>query len=113
MPLIWNDFIFYPTILLKTDFQSYQTDLSWLAKSGSVFGGISLRGYSPDSFDSIVILGGIVVNQNYTISYGYDLGLSSLRRVSQGAHEININYNLNKLIGLGLAPEIIFNPRNL
>lgn len=113
LPLTWNELIFYPSLLVKTDFRVYQSDISCLVKSGNIFGGLSLRGYNPNSLDSIVILGGIRVNRNYTISYSYDLGVSAIKSVSQGAHEININYNLNKLIGLGLPPEIIFNPRNL
>ena len=108
-----NDFVISPSILIKTNLISMQTDLSCLAKNGNVFGGVSLRGYSSRSIDSIVFLGGIRINEHYTLTYGYDMGLSALRRFSQGAHEININYNLNKLLGIGLPPEIIYNPRNL
>lgn len=113
IPLTINTLLLYPSILMKTDFQEYQTDVSILAKNGNVFGGLSLRGYSSSSLDALVLIGGIKFNSNYTISYSYDLGLSKLRGVSQGSHEININYNLNKLIGMGLPPEVIYNPRNL
>lgn len=112
-PISYRELIFYPSMLIKTDFAAYQTDISCITKSGNIFGGLSLRGYSPRSFDSVVILGGIRINDHYTITYSYDLGISSIRSVSEGAHEINVNYNLNKLLGLGLPPEIIYNPRNL
>lgn len=112
-PVVINDLILYPSLLLKTNFDQLQTDISCLVKSGNIFGGMSLRGYGRNSIDSAVLIGGIRVNDNYTISYSYDIGLSNIRIVSQGVHEVNINYNLNKLIGLGLPPEIIYNPRNL
>lgn len=108
-----RELVLYPSLLLKTDWKSTQTDLSCLVKNGSVFGGLSLRGYSRRSIDSAVLIAGIKLNQNYTLSYSYDIGISKLQTVSQGAHEINLNFNLNKLIGVGLPPEIIYNPRNL
>lgn len=102
-----------PSILLKSNLQFMQTDLSVVVKSGSIFGGLSVRGLNSDSFDSVVILGGIKLNNHYLLAYSYDVGISDLKTVSQGAHELHINYNLNKLIGIGLPPEKIFNPRNL
>ncbi len=113
VPLYKEEFIIYPSILLKTNFQSVQTDISCIVKNGNVFGGTSVRGYSRNSIDAVVLLLGFQMNSNYTISYSYDIGLNSLKNVSEGSHEININYNLNKLIGVGLLPEIIYNPRNL
>lgn len=113
IPFTINTLLLYPSVLIKTDFEQYQTDLSILAKNGNVFGGLSLRGYSSSSLDAMVLIGGIKFNSNYTITYSYDIGLSNVKGVSQGTHEININYNLNKLIGIGLPPEIIYNPRNL
>ena len=113
IPLLWNDFEIYPSILAKTNLKSFQSDISVLVKNGNIFGGMSLRGFDEKSFESIIILGGLRISEHYTISYSYDIGLSTLRQVSQGSHEININYNLNKRIGIGLPPDIIYNPRNL
>ncbi len=112
-PFSFKGINFYVSLLAKTNFDVLQTDLSCITKSGNIFGGLSLRGYGKNSLDSVVLIGGIKINDNYTIGYSYDLGLSSLNTISQGAHEIHINYNLNKLVGIGLAPEIIYNPRNL
>ena len=112
-PIVVNELLVYPSMLIKTDFSNYQTDISALVKSGNIFGGLSLRGYNESSLDALVIIGGVKINRHYTLSYSFDYGLSDLNRVSQGSHEINLNYNLNKLIGIGLLPEIIYNPRNL
>lgn len=108
-----KDLLLYPSLLLKTNFASYQSDLSCVAKSGNVFGGISLRGFNAESLDAVAIIAGIEFNKNYTLSYSYDVGLSQVGRLAGGSHEIHLNYNLNKLLGIGLPPEIIYNPRYL
>ncbi|NNK89790.1 MAG: PorP/SprF family type IX secretion system membrane protein [Saprospiraceae bacterium] len=113
IPLLIGDFEVYPSFLLKSNFKSYQSDISCLIKSGNIFGGMSLRGFNEKSLDSFIVIGGLKINEHYTLSYSYDMGISALREVSQGSHEININYNLNKRIGIGLPPDIIYNPRNL
>lgn len=102
------------SILLKTDLNKIQSDVSSLFKiNGNIFGGISLRGYSSRSFDAIVLIAGMKLNDHYTLSYSYDIGLSGLRSGHEGTHEILLNYNLRKLIGTGQPPKIIYNPRYL
>ena len=102
------------SILLKTDLNQIQSDISSLFKiNGNIFGGISLRGYSSRSLDALVIIAGMKISDHYTLSYSYDIGLSGLRRGHEGTHEILLNYNLRKLIGTGQPPKIIYNPRYL
>ena len=102
------------SILLKSDLNEIQSDISSLFKiNGNIFGGISLRGYSSRSLDALVIIAGMKISENYTLSYSYDIGLSGLRRGHEGTHEILLNYNLRKLIGTGQPPKIIYNPRYL
>jgi type IX secretion system PorP/SprF family membrane protein len=113
LPVYLGDYELLPSVLLKTDLDIFQTDISCLVKNGNIFGGLSLRGYNENSFDALVIIGGIKLNQHYTLTYSYDAGLNDIKNISQGSHEININYNLNKRIAIGLPPEIIYNPRNL
>lgn len=103
-----------PSILVKTDFVEIQTDISVLAKlSGNIFGGVGLRGYNSRSLDAAILIAGWRFNEHYTLSYAYDIGLSALRSSHEGTHEILLIYNLNKLIGAGLPPKIIYNPRFL
>ncbi len=113
VPLLIGNFELYPSVLMKSNLELFQTDLSCLVKNGNIFGGMSLRGYNEKSLESIIIIGGLKINNHYTLSYSYDVGISDLNLASQGSHEIQINYNLNKKIGIGLPPEIIYNPRNL
>jgi len=105
---------FLPAILLKSDFNVVQSDVSLLAEiNGNVFGGVGLRGYSSSSLDAMSIIAGLNLGRHYRISYSYDIGLSELKRVNEGSHEILLNYNLKKMIGLGNTPKVEYNPRNL
>ena len=81
--------------------------------NGNVFGGVGLRGYNSSSLDAMSITAGLSLGRHYRLSYSYDIGLSELKRVNEGSHEILLNYNLKKMIGLGNTPKVEYNPRNL
>ncbi len=103
-----------PSVLVKSDQNLTQIDFNVLAEyNGSIFGGVGLRGYHSSSFDAMVFIVGTEINKNYTVSYSFDTGISSLKRANEGSHEIILNYNLNKLIGQGIRQRIIYNPRHL
>lgn len=103
-----------PSIAVRTDYNLVQTDISVLGYyNGSIFGGMLLRGYDSKSLDAVAIVAGTSLNEHITVSYSYDIGVSTLKRVNEGTHEILLNYSLNRLLGAGVAPKIIYNPRNL
>lgn len=109
-----DDLIIKPSVLVRADQSSVQTDIAVMAEmSGSVFGGVGLRGYDSSSFDALVFTAGLTINENYRLIYSFDTGLSNIKRVNQGTHELTLNYNLRQVIGAGLNPPIIYNPRNL
>lgn len=103
-----------PSILLKSDLVEQQIDYSLLVRIDDkyILGG-SYRGLSGNSQDAIAILAGIKINDHITLSYSYDLGLSNLKTVQTGSHEVLLKYDLNKKIGGGKLPNIIYNPRFL
>jgi len=102
-----------PSLMLVTNGKLLQVNLGLLVNYGNIFGGINVRGYSTNSFESVGILSGIRFNNHYTIAYSYDLGLTSLKNSTEGSHEIILKYNLNKILNTGLPPRIIYNPRDL
>ncbi len=109
---IFNEYKIKPTLLIQSDLVNTQVDLNVVASySGNIFGGIGVRGYSPNSFDAIIPILGWRFNENYSVSYAFDIGVSALRSVHEGTHEIQVVYNLNKKIGAGLPPKVIYNPR--
>jgi type IX secretion system PorP/SprF family membrane protein len=102
------------SILLKTDFNQIQSDISSIFRiNGNIFGGINVRGYNSRSLDAMAIIAGMKLGNNYTLSYSYDIGVSGLRRAHEGTHEILLNYNLRRILGSGELPKIIYNPRYL
>lgn len=111
---VGRNFTLHPSLLLKSDLVETQIEISTIARfNDNIFGGASFRGYNSNSIDAIVLLAGYKLNDKLTLSYAYDLTLSGLNQVSDGSHEIMLNYNLNKDIGKGKLPKIIYNPRFL
>jgi type IX secretion system PorP/SprF family membrane protein len=105
---------FHPSVLLKTDVQQTQMDFSFVAKyNENIFAGASFRGYRSESIDAVALIAGFKLSDKITTAYAYDLTLSNLKTVSNGSHEIVLNYNLGKPIGKGRPPKIIYNPRTL
>jgi type IX secretion system PorP/SprF family membrane protein len=105
---------FQVSTTLRTDLINYQAEINSLFKiNGNVFGGIGLRGYNTSTLDALGIMVGHNLNDQFSLFYSYDIGLSKLNSVHQGSHELLIKYRLRKLFGTGLPPEIIYNPRFL
>ncbi|MEM9991557.1 MAG: PorP/SprF family type IX secretion system membrane protein [Bacteroidota bacterium] len=103
-----------PSIFAKSDILQTQIDFSALLRyNNNILLGASFRGYSPTTIDAASIIGGWQVGESTRIVYSYDLTLSKLRNVSSGVHEILLTYTLNKAIGKGVPPPIIYNPRLL
>ncbi len=105
---------FLPSLLIRADKAVVQSDLSLTGRYNNTFlGGIGLRGYHGNSIDAIYLVIGTNISEKYFLTYSYDFGISQLRSYHQGTHEITLSYNLQRLIGLGLPPKIIYNPRDL
>ncbi len=111
---IGSTFTLHPSLFVKSDLIEHQIELSALLKyNDNIFGGASFRGYNSNTVDAVAIIAGFKLNPKMTVAYAYDLTLSALKSVSNGSHEIMVNYNLNKAIGAGIPPNIIYNPRFL
>lgn len=103
-----------PSVFLKTDFVQTQIEVAGVANyRDQYFGGLGFRGYSANSVDAVVFYAGLRFNRKYKLTYSYDLGINGLQRFHEGSHEFVLNYNLQKIIGLGLPPKVIYNPRFL
>ncbi len=104
----------HPSFLVRSDLVQTQTDISLIARyNDNIFAGGAFRGYNTNSIDAATIIFGFKISENMNLAYAYDIPLSDLRNVSDGSHEIMINYNLNKRIGGGKPPRVIYNPRSL
>ena len=82
------DYSLRPSLLVKTDFVSWQLDLSLLAEwKEKVWWGVSYRVQ-----DAVAFLVGTRVLNGLMIGYSYDLSTSRLLRVSYGSHELFLSY---------------------
>lgn len=109
---LFSNITVHPSVLVKSDATQTQIDFSTFFKyDDNIFLGASFRGYNKNSVDAVAILGGLKLNPKLTLAYSYDLGLSDLKNVTQGSHEIMLQYNLGKEFGKGKLPPIIYNPR--
>ncbi|MCB0637255.1 MAG: PorP/SprF family type IX secretion system membrane protein [Lewinella sp.] len=109
---VGSTLVLQPSAWLRTDAVETQVDFSLTAfYNDNIFGGASFRGYSQSTIDAVSILAGFRLSPNLMLAYAYDLGLSSLRTVHNGSHELVLKYNLNKTIGAGRPPAIIYHPR--
>ncbi|MCB0570938.1 MAG: type IX secretion system membrane protein PorP/SprF [Phaeodactylibacter sp.] len=104
----------HPSLMVRSDLAQTQTDIAAILRyNDNIFGGASFRGYNSDSIDAVALIAGFKLNDKVTVAYAYDLTLSQLNQVSNGSHELMLNYNLNKRIGTGRPPKVIYNPRTL
>ncbi len=109
-----NGFSIHPSLLARADEAQLQVDFSGIVRyNDNIFAGASLRGYNSNTLDAVSILAGFKLSEKITIAYAYDVTLSTLNSVSNGSHEIMLNYNLQQPIGKGRPPRIIYNPRSL
>jgi type IX secretion system PorP/SprF family membrane protein len=107
-----EEFMLQPSVLTKSDITQTQAEISSTVRwNENIFAGASFRGFTPNSQDAVVLFGGLRVNEKLHLAYAYDLTLSPLRNVNRGSHELLLRYSLNKPIGSGKLPPIIYNPR--
>ncbi|MCI5083105.1 MAG: type IX secretion system membrane protein PorP/SprF [Saprospiraceae bacterium] len=111
---IGRNVLLMPSALVRSDVTQTQAEVSLLARFNERFlAGTSFRGYNANSIDAVSIIAGFKLGENISMAYAYDVTLSGISAVSNGTHEIMVNYNLNKPIGKGKPPKIIYNPRSL
>lgn len=101
-----------PAVLLKSDITVTQVEISTIIRwRENIFAGASFRGMSASARDAFVLLGGLRLNERTTLAYSFDIPLSALQVSNRGSHELLLRYELNKPIGTGKLPPVIYNPR--
>lgn len=106
-------FTLKPGFLLKTDILETQSEISVVGRwRENTFAGLSYRGFSTHSRDAVCLLAGIRVNEKMTLGYSFDIPLSPLQAANRGSHEVLLRYSLNRPVGAGKLPPVIYNPRH-
>ena len=102
----------YPTLIVRSDLVQTQVEVSVRAVyDGFLTGGAGLRGYNANSIDAVVLFAGLRLSDHLSMAYGFDMTISALSQATRGSHELVLKYNLNKIIGAGLPPPVIYSPR--
>lgn len=101
-----------PSLMAKTDVSETQIEITSLFRwRENIFAGASYRGFGASARDAVVLLAGLKLNEKTTLAYAFDLPLSPLKAANRGSHELLLRYSLNKPIGAGKLPPVIYNPR--
>jgi len=88
-------FVFKPSMLLKTDFSTFQLDLTGrLEYNNKYWGGLSYR-YQ----DAVILLAGINISGGLSVGYSYDLPTTQILSASSGSHEIVVMYSFQYMFG--------------
>lgn len=109
-----EDLLIKPSVLVKTDLIKTQVEISAFARwRENIFAGASYRGFGSNSKDAAVLIAGLRLNEKTTLAYSFDIPISALNTTNRGTHELLLHYSLNKPIGVGKLPPVIYNPRFL
>lgn len=101
-----------PSVLVKSDLTETQIEISAMGRwRENTFAGVSVRGFGKSTKDAAVLFVGFKLNEKTTLAYAFDIPRSSLSAAHRGSHELLLRYSLNKPIGVGKMPPVIYNPR--
>lgn len=101
-----------PSILLKSILSQSQLDAGVkVSYDDNIVFGASFRGYNSMSIDAVVPFFGYYFGDRVSVYYSYDIGVSALKTVHGGSHELFIRYDLGKAVWKGKLPPIIYNQR--
>ena len=94
-----TNFKLLPAILFKSDFASHTLDINArVVYNSNIWFGLSFRGYDKNTLDAGAAMVGLDLNNGLRIGYAYDLTISDVNRVSNGSHEILLNYRVPLIV---------------
>ncbi len=109
-----GDWYVIPSLHIYTDFKQLQSLLHGkIGFQNQYFGGLGFRGLGSRNADAIVLMAGFRINENFTVYYNYDIGLSDIYRPSAQSHEFTITYRSAEWSSRRERPPVIYNPRFL
>lgn len=100
-----------PSAMIRSDGNMLQAeaDLIFLYKD-FLWMGAGYRGLNNQHEDAIIATAGISISENFRLGYSYDVTVSALNTVSNGSHEVVLNYRIN-LMKPVKPGKVIYTPR--
>jgi len=100
-----------PSVYLKSNGSNLQGEADAIFSFNDFFWiGGGIRGYNDITQDGIIGMAGINIGENFRIGYSYDYTISPLKTVSDGSHELVLNYRVT-LLKPAKPGKAIYNPR--
>lgn len=88
-------YVIKPSFLFKSDFNTFQLDLSTLLEyDNKYWGGLAYRFQ-----DAVVIIAGMNISGGLSLGYSYDLPASKMITASSGSHEVLLSYSFEYVFG--------------
>ncbi len=92
-----RDFGLEPSMYIGTNFKQFQHIIGIMVLYKSRIGlGIYSRGYTKNSFESLIPIVRAKAFKNMTFQYSYDALVNGLQKASSGTHELSVIYSLPK-----------------
>jgi len=102
-----------PALLVKSNLVSHQLDVQLAVVFRETFqAGLGYRGFNDRTQDAAVAMVGYHFSTDLLFTYGYDIGLSGLKSVHSGSHELAVSYRIGRLLS-PRGGKVIYNPRFL
>lgn len=106
-----DNFVIEPSIFFKSAVSVWQAEANATATYKNIISaGVGYRGFTSNSQDAVYGILGVRLNNGLFIGYSYDYTLSALNAVSNGTHELLINYKI-QLFKPSQPGKIIYTPR--
>lgn len=100
-----------PSVYAKSNGSNLQGEVDAIFSFNNFFWiGGGVRGYNDITQDGIIGMAGINIGDNLRVGYSYDYTISPLKAVSDGTHELVLNYRVT-LLKPAKPGKAIYNPR--
>ncbi|MCO6459881.1 MAG: PorP/SprF family type IX secretion system membrane protein [Saprospiraceae bacterium] len=106
-----EDWSLSPTLLLKTDFVSLQSELDIHLYNKNIFGGIGFRGYNKSSIDAVKVIIGGRISERLLVSYNFESAIGAVKKYTGNTHEILLQYRIKTNFIQKPKEKIIYHPR--
>lgn len=100
-----------PSVLIKYDLSTIQSELDIHVYNKNLFGGIGIRGYNKTSVDAIKFILGGRISERIMLSYNFESSISPIKVYSGNTHELLLQYRIKTNFKEREKEKIIYHPR--
>lgn len=106
-----EDWKIAPSLLIKTDIITLQSELDIHVYNNNIFGGIGVRGYNKNSIDAVKLVLGGRLSEHLLLAYNFESSIGNIKTFSGNTHELLLQYRIKTNIIKRPKEKIIYHPR--